>query len=514
MTVSADGSTTGRKPALPAVAVFLAGIVVLFNAARLACVSRDGTHYVTFARQLSREPAFYLKAHRSQPGYSASILAVQSLIPAAWRADPVRSGVLAGQLIACLGFVATVPLVFALTRRLFDRRAATAAAFLAALWPAAAQLGGDVLSDMPHLAIFLVALLAADTALRRPFFWRSLFTGVLCGLAYLFRQESLSLPVSVIAILCVAAARRALVPTAALRGGVGLILGFALAVAPYVGITGSLFHKKSLGELLQGTPRLSTTAPTARDAADTQRATAMPRAVSHGIDMLDGWARSGRYVFSTLAFAAVLIGVRARATGTSRLLFLILLLHCGAVALRGSSFGVISSRYMLIPAALTLPWSAAGLCCLVDWIALRKAASRGLAWMVAWFVIAGITLPYALRTIHAQDVYLRDAGQWLRTAANPEDEVLAEHRACQTVFYSNVRWNEWPGEDWPIETILAHDAEASPRWYVHFDGARGTPEIDDSCIETILHHPRWPGAKLAHRAGPRGREVRIIRLRP
>src|SRR5215468_5665806 len=62
---------THKPPHRPAAALLLASCIAaaiaIWSSAHLACISRDGTHYIEFAKQLAEDPAFYIRAQRSQP---------------------------------------------------------------------------------------------------------------------------------------------------------------------------------------------------------------------------------------------------------------------------------------------------------------------------------------------------------------------------------------------------------------------------------------------------------------
>src|SRR5262245_15317066 len=135
------------------IVVVAAGLRVV-QASRLECISRDGAFFVRFARELAVDPRLYMREESKQPGYSFAILGAKYSIGAWLSADPVMAWERCGQLIALAGGIAVVPLVYLLGSRVFDPRVGLIAAGLAAVWGPAVDLSADVLSDMPHLALY------------------------------------------------------------------------------------------------------------------------------------------------------------------------------------------------------------------------------------------------------------------------------------------------------------------------------------------------------------------------
>jgi 4-amino-4-deoxy-L-arabinose transferase-like glycosyltransferase len=349
-----DGSPRARSLALGVLILVATGLRIT-QAGRLECISRDGVGYVRFARELAEDARYYLRAELSQPGYSAAVLATQRTIGPWLSGDPVLAWERSGQFVAVLGGVAVVPLIYLLAAQLFDQRIALIAGGLAAIWPFAVDSSADVLTDQPHLALYLACVVAAAGALRRGRAVYLLPVGVLAGVAYLFRQEALALPIGVGAWWMVSARSRVAVRSA---GVLLLLAGFALAVAPYVAATGKLTHKKSLRQVILGQPEPQAAA---REHDATARAAAV-RGVEIPLRAAEQWARCGQYVIGLLAILGwVWRGVPRSAAGPRRLVLLLAGLHVLAVLARGRSYGEISTRYMLIPTAISIPWAAAAL---------------------------------------------------------------------------------------------------------------------------------------------------------
>jgi hypothetical protein len=435
--------------------MLLALLVRAFLCSQLACISRDGVHFVTFAKQLADDPIAAMKANTKQPGFAGLLLGTHRLVGPLLGGDAPLSWERCGQLLALLGGVAVCGLIYALARRLFDRTVAAVAGILAAFWWQGAQLSADVLSDMPHLALYLAAWLIAHQALstslpngptseipthvgmpRSGELPRIALCGVVAGLAYLLRQEAIGLPAAI--GLCALWPRPG-VPLRRRLVAVALLAGcFAAVIVPHALAVGKIMPNKSLHDLLFGWPRVS------------QAAGWLPSPVLAGVmpwweaplGMLEAWAKSGRYVISTLVLIGVLWRPAPEAERTGRRLILAaVIVQILLVQLRVAIYGEISSRYLVIPAALAIPWAASGLVALLN-AAIGRLRSSGNA---ARFLVltAGCVLPlapqvyYFLRPANYAGRYLRDAGAWLAADSKREEIVLAHERLEQMMFYAD-----------------------------------------------------------------------------
>lgn len=561
---SRDQPASGVSPVWLMLLIPLVISSAVVAASRLACVSGDGVHFLRFARQLGEDPVFYMKAHLSQPGFSAMILGLHGLI-GQWLGDhPADAWLRAGQIVSAAGYVACAPLLWLLSARLFDRRSAALAALLVVFWPQAHQLGGDVLSDMPHLAVYLASVFLccqAVSAIRRDddgekprigrAIWIRLVTGgVLAAAAYLIRQEAMGIPVAATLWLCWPKRGRSVRWHRVAVAAGALWLAFLVPLLPYVAVTGRLMHKKSIGDLLMGPASQAVGDSGAKRRSDEAterrrgekaatlsvdnsnsllgfRGTSLtahrgrqrnPASAVQGDDpharaavtgapaaalapaplqIVDGWAKSGRYVYSALAlFALLWRRVPRAAADPTRFILLLLVVHCIAVYLRSRSFEVISTRYLLVPAGLTIPWAAAGLLAMLERVRERYGGAGAAGTLGAVCVIMSVLGP---KSINDSQRYLRDAAMWLRVNAAATDRVLADRRLSQVVYYSGLTWDEWPEAPWTYEQLLERDAATPARWYVHLIGGRPPSSEDEERIGRVLAEPRWPRAREAYR---------------
>ncbi|HVP10537.1 MAG TPA: glycosyltransferase family 39 protein [Phycisphaerae bacterium] len=527
---------------------------------RLACLSRDGVQFITFARQLASDPIATMTATTKQPGFSWLLLGLHGAVNLVVDASSPFAWQRCGQTIALVGGICVCGLIFVLTRRLFDTATTAIAGIFGAVWPQGAHLSADVLSDMPHLALYLAAFLFAYRALKSDRLGWLVPSGIVAGLAYMLRQEAMGLVVA--AAVCWAWPDRRRSWLRQLAGVATVALCFAAVIAPYSIATGKVLPNKNPWNLLFGTPqKLTTETSNEKDEGGRMKdekvaeagATAVvgslfilhpssfifPSAslparrdgdVFAGVTswwmappkMIEGWAKSGRYIISTLFLLALVLKSAPRADPTGRRLAIAaVFLQLLAVQFRIKSYGEISSRYMIIPLVLCIPWAASGLLALLNVVAARLRA----AWNVqsidvrtlGTILVALPMLYYLARPINYEKAQFRHAGEWLYQHARPGDLVLAHDRLEQLMFYAG---RTYPDQTWlrcsPTESVEAIRAEISqrhPQWYVDVEGGaqqradRGSDRQATSSRAIPDLQPAWSG-------GASGQEVRIFHVVP
>lgn len=530
----------------PWLVILIAALAVrVYAAANLGCLSRDGVQFVTYAKRLAAEPVDVLRDTTKQPGYSALMLAVNRITinpfyqnhPIIWQA--------CGQFVALAGGVASCLLIYLLARWLFgDGRIALVAGLMAGAWPQGVMLSGDVLSDMPHLALYLAALLIGLRALDGGGLWRFALCGAVAGLGYLIRQEALGL-VAAIAVCAFVPLHRAQLSRRTF-GVLLMFLAFAVVVAPYPIATGRLMPNKSVDELFFG--RDEPTALRSAPECDPHGAPppmniVRPRAaqsdtLAHVIPwyeaparMVEEWCKSGRYVLSTLVLIALFLKSVPRAESrAARLVVAAIVLQLLAVQLRVKSYGEISSRYLVIPAALAIPWAAAALATLVPLIAgrLARAANedslhlarqriRSL-WLSASLLVFVPLVFYAAKPINADKAPYKLAGWWFRSNTQRTDRIVAHDRLEQLMFYAGRTWPEttWvrgdDGRSEPtMERLNAIVGETKPDYVVEARRSRDGARAPQDAYFDRLASEAPSSFKVIWESGDAEHEVRILR---
>lgn len=481
-----------------------------------ACISRDGVHFITFAKQLAEDPIKWMQVTTKQPGMAWLLLGTHRLVGPIVGDDAPIAWQRCGQLIALLGGVCACGLLYLLTRRLFDTTTAAVAGILAAFWWQGAQLSADVLSDMPHLAAYLLALLVGYAALRSKQTWALAACGLIAGLAYMFRQEAIGIVAAV--GVCWLWPNQGLRPRKRLLGIAVLAVCFAVVVAPYAVAVGKIMPNKSLHDLFRGSADVSGAFGFGQDPS-LLLAHVIPWWQAP-IRMVEAWSRSGRYAISTLVLLGVLLRSAPRAETTGRrLIVAAVLMQTLLVQARVTTYGEISSRYMVIPLALSIPWAASGLVTLLNTVIERLHAAGNAA--KAAVLIIGIILPLApqlyclLPPVNSGTLPLRAAGQWLRDNTDPDQPVLAHERLEQVMFYAG---RTYPDQTWlripetaSIAEIRRHVARPTPAWFVDVEASR-RKKSDETAHFRALQDGSIPQLLLKQTIGPAGSRVHIFSI--
>lgn len=478
------------------------------------CISRDGVHFVSFAKQLADDPVRWMKITTKQPGFSYLLAGTHRLLGGVFGGDTPDSWQRCGQLLALLGGVASCAGIYFLTLRLFDRPTALVAGLLASFWPRGGHLSADVLSDMPHLALYLPALLLAVGAARGPSRGRFALCGLIAGAAYLVRQEAIGL-VPAVAIWLVWGARGRS-RTQKWAPLFLFLLCFTAVVAPYCWTTGRLLGNKGPQDLIE---KLFSAGPAG---SGVLLASAVPVWLIPG-RMIEEWCRSGRYVFSTLFLLALVLKTVPRAEPRARQLVLAAaVMQLVLVPLRVGVFGQISSRYMIIPAALCLPWAAAAFVSILRSIAGRitdpTPPRRAAVWLSGWIIALTPLVYYVSIPVNAGMQRLREAGAWLGEQAGPDELILAHERLEQLIFYTDRTWpreQKWrrSKETDSIGELRKIIRRHRPAWFVDVEASRRA-SIDEAGHFAALAGGAIPDLAVAKTLGTEGRRVYIFRVRP
>jgi len=529
----------GRAVALLAIVVLAAFGVRLFVGLRAEMISRDGAKFLWYAQGLSRQPLAEMRARDQHPLYPALVLATHQVLEGlrpicgVVPADPVRSWPLAGVIVTLAGGLAVVVAVYLLANSLFDARVALMAALLAAAAAEFCQLSADVLTDMPHLAVYLLAMVAGIRGVRDRKRICLFLAGVLSGAAFLIRPEGAE--VAVVMVVGAAMVARSWPLRDRAIGVLAVCIGAALVASPYMAVTGKLVPKKSIKHMLWGSKPgdessgFFQTAPSTCSAvftSSTRRrlqparplvriASVLPMLVSArarsprlfdvfgslntyiptgqcdqttlasvaGRELLHAWGLIAqdwvRALRVTLLLPAIVWLIRRRRPGVemigSRLVATALVLHvviASALIIRFDYWTWFSLRHVMVLAALTLPFSAAGIAAVLD---LLPSPRRRLAVIALAVGLVGPTLPWMLETRYADLVHLRRAGEWVRKHGESSPAVMTtRHRVA---FYANGT-HVWCPPETEVDRVLPEARVRKPQWLV-FEEARCLKQAPD-----------------------------------
>ena len=443
----------------------------VFLAATAIMIAPDSAVFITYARELGRDVLGALRGFDQHPLYPAMIalahLAIQPFTPGA------SGWILAGRGAAIGASLVAVVAMYGLTARLYNRRVGLVAAAMLALLPDACHYGADVLSDLPHLALYLLALWALVAGLQTAAAWRLTLGAALSGLAFLARPEGGG--PFVVGIVAVALAdprpwKRRLVVLSVMTAA------FLALVGPYQGAVGKLVPKKSLLELFQlgeehsrGRPAAAelNASSTAAPSPLSQSRPALAAELSAPAEAARQWLRACRVVYALLAVFGLWVA-RPRRRGVS-VVFAAFALQAALLHALKWSHGYMDRRHALVLAALSLPLAAAGLW----WLArrIRSRVSRGArrpgtdteegaaygpqapspATRIAAVLVAGcalLTSPWLLRPLGPGEDHVRDASRWLAAHTQADAVVVGDrrlHRVALCADRAFVEWGWWQG---------------------------------------------------------------------
>ena len=210
-------------------------------------ISPDSALLITYARDLAEDPLSALRAYDQHPLYPVLILLFHR--PVGWIVDDGPTGwILAGQTAAIAGSLGAILALYWLTSRLYGRRRGLIAAAMLAVLPDACRFGADVLTDLPHLALYLAGLAALLTGMQTRLWRYLLLAAAASALAFLTRPEGGSVLLVGLLVLLFQRAwplrRRAGLAAA-------MVLVFCCVAGPYQLAAGKLVPKKSPLELLK-----------------------------------------------------------------------------------------------------------------------------------------------------------------------------------------------------------------------------------------------------------------------
>lgn len=409
----------------------------VYHALAAVIVSPDSALFIEYARRLGSEPLGAVRDYHQHPLYPVLIWLLHFVT--GWFADGPGVWILAGRLAAIGGSLAALLAMYWLGARCYDRRRGLLAAALLAVLPDACRYGADVLTDLPHLALYLSGLAALLSGLRPRRAACLPLSAALAALAFLTRPEGGA--VLVIGLVAVAL-QRAWALRRRLGLAVAMLAAFFCLTAPYQLATGRLVQKKSPLELLDlGSAGQNGPGPAATGQTPSADARGLATGLPVPIDVLRQWFRAGRVVYVLLALVGVAVwrprgpsaAVLAGAFGVH-----LALLH--ALELR---WGYLDRRHALILAALSLPPAAAG----ATWLSRRLAGRAGRQRVAAGGILAfcvAVTSPWLLRPINAGQRYVAASAAWVAGHTPAEALIVGDSRMRRVALCADRAFAEWP----------------------------------------------------------------------
>ena len=389
-----------RKAPLVWVGLLAAGLWT-YHVFSAVMISPDSALFIEYAQRLGAEPIQALRAYDQHPLFPALMLFLRQVCGQFW-SEGAAGWILAGRLAGLAGYIGILLAAYALGTRAYDRRIGVITALLAALLPDLSHLAADVLSDTPHLALYLAGLAALATGLESERRARWLLgSAAASALAFLTRPEGGA--VLVIGLVFVAL-RRDWRLQRRLTLGLSMLAVFAAISAPYQVATGRFVKKKPLPQLLQfglgdEQAALDLRKPQHSDAAE-------PRPVAYAgldrrgalipINVLYECGRALRVVYAIPVLIGLAFARPRRQPG--RILAAAFALHAFLLCALQSSYGYLDRRHTLVLAALAMPLAAAGLVYLAQRIRPQANFGFQLAAIIGLCVL--LTGPWLLRPVN------------------------------------------------------------------------------------------------------------------
>jgi 4-amino-4-deoxy-L-arabinose transferase-like glycosyltransferase len=463
-TTESPDRLTSRQLAVLLLICAVALALRVYHALAAVVVSPDSALLIEYARQLGDAPLTAVRTNAQHPLYPGLILLLHKPVslltgigPAGWIA--------AGRIAAIAGSLGAVLAMYWLTARLYSRRFGLIAAALLAVLPDACAVGADVLTDLPHLALYLLGLVALLVGVQTGRWQYFVTAGAAAGLAFLTRPEGAS--VLVVGLILLALHRqwplKRRIPLAA-----GLVGVFLLIAGPYQLATGKLIQKKSLFELL----KFGSAAREAAASIEKPASAAVPdheqwaqqasvAAMPVPLNILRQWLRAGRVVYVVLAILGLAVA-RPRAPG-GRLLAAAVGVHILLLCALQSTHGYLDRRHAMLLATLSLPLAAAGIAWLADRADKRIPGKRDTVVVVLILVCVAATSRWLVRPINAAEEHVVAAGRWLAAHSDPGIPVVGDSRLRRVALYADrpfVEWRWWGGSVKHLATCLTEQQTA------------------------------------------------------
>ncbi|MBO0698566.1 MAG: glycosyltransferase family 39 protein [Zavarzinella sp.] len=480
--------------------LLLAVTLRAYMIANTTLVSRDCVKFVRFALHLERPPAGQdridvIRTAEHPPAYPVAILAmskvVRPLMGVPSGEATVESMALSAQLVSALaGVLLFVPFYF-LTRRVFEANTACAAGLLFTALPVCVEVTSDGISDGLYLLTAITALWFAVRALEpdrpRSAFGFALGAGLCLGLGYLVRPDALialaGIGVTLLGLVSIRLYRRATwrPPFVA---GLGLVLGFAVLMGPYVALIGKLTNKptgKGLIETFQGGDAQPSYFQRSSLNVGTVPLASWHDPATDGKRSKAGWALESLAAeywktahYSLVIFAAIGLFAIRRRFSDPRVALLLIFALVYAVALWTLAWvaGYVSQRHTLPIALVSCVLGACAFPALGVWavqlwhtrtlarfglrsfslLAGRRRARpvvRALRGASPWFLAAIWTgllltpsLPRDLYSLHSERAGHKPAGQWIKKYSDPGIELIDPFGWAE--WYADRSLREWP----------------------------------------------------------------------
>jgi hypothetical protein len=455
-----------------AAVLLLAGGVRVGLIARSEVISEDGGFFLRGARRLMEQPGEAMRTMYWHPGYPAAVVAAYAVVPGEDRERWERAGQFVSLGASLLALAAVWVLGLWMTR---DGWSAMAGAMLFGVGKKFTVLGASPQSDALLLACSLWALVfavwAAGALKRRAagaYAWAAGF-GLLSGLAYLVKPEGLVVLGIGGALWVALLIRRQARVGSLVASGVVALLAAGACVGPYMVAIGGFTRRWNVSQFCTtpdgGSGFLATWC--SADLSATIRVVGRFFEAQHALPASLTVAWLVLWAITRLGHWPTLQRVRVRCVALGAVLIVVTWgLILPPVVMRYWRLGVLSHRYLMLPAAMMAPLAGAGLVTLVRWalcygpLSRRDPATRArwgtvLLAVVLIGCVSGLAV-HASKPMHDKQRYVKQAGLWIAPQLKPGQRIASNHFLVQHYGGDSQRFS--------LRGVLRLTAEQNPSW--------------------------------------------------
>jgi hypothetical protein len=384
-----------------------------------------------------------IRGEKQPPGYPMAVRIVGAPVRhwLAPHASKPEQMLLATQVTSAIAALLLVVPMYLLGRMLFGRNVAFAAALLFQVLPVPARITSDGLAEATYLLGVVTALAIGVRAVRRPRIGWFLACGIVIGLTYLVRPEGLMVAGAVGGVIAWLGLTRKWPRDVALGRLTALAVGVALTAGPYMVAIGKVTNKPTGGGMMESLPGVGRLIGKPQSQAPAggpvfaafwtlpSDAGAAELVLPAVLQALKETAQGLHYLGAAVAAFGLLALRRRIAADPGVALLVVTMAGASAVVLWLGVHGkelngvwtyYVSERHVILLVLLGCVFAVAGLSELRQRVKSYPPAVRTLP-IVVLLVLVGISIPSALKPLHANREGHKHAGLWLKENLKHDD---------------------------------------------------------------------------------------------
>jgi hypothetical protein len=441
----------------------LALFVGIYLITTTAIISKDGTIFITYAKQLDSAFVRTLKNEYQHPGYPSLIVAAHKVTDLWHKNTSILSWIYCAQSIALIFRLLAITVLYFIAKHLFEAKTGFWAILILILLPLPAKYGSDALSDWPNLFFFVAGLLLLFKVRVNNKWWIFGFTGLMAGAGYLIRPECAMLVIlsGLWLGLQLLWPQRSMSKGHVLSALVSLIIGFLVITGPYMMLKGAIFPKKNVGRFSQSSkqPDVHTkTNLTVSEAALASQYT--PLNITRAFNKLvQNTGETLMWFFVPAMFIGMYKKLKAKKWHEPEkfFIFAIIAIYISLMTWLYCKYGYMSKRHTLPLLIIPILYIPAGLHELAIWLQEKlpsKAKTSAAAtrdqqfWFLVLFLIgASICTVKLLGSYSTEKHGYRAAAEWLK--ANTDNTAIVAVPDIRISFYAQRKGILYVNEEIP-----------------------------------------------------------------